>query len=378
MKIKKIIARKILNSLGNPTIEVIVNRKYTCSAPVGITMGTYAMLMYSEDIDHTINVINNLKQIKGLKINEFNDLSYLDDIKQEIGANGTYALQGAILKALADNNVWKFLNPHADKLPIPIGNCIGGGLHGKNDVDFQEFLLIPIAKDFSDNSFANDYIYKRIGQELNIKERNYQGAWAPNLNTTAILDILSRNAELASNNLGFKINLGININANYLFKDNKYQYKNFSSEKKEKILTKDEHIQFINSLVEDYNLFYIEDPMEENDPDSYDRIKAKIVCSDNLTCTNLSRLEKFKDKITAVIVKPNQLGSLTLLKEFIDYAKENKIIPIISHRTAETKDDLIAHLAVAWEIPFIKCGIFGKERLSKINALRKIEQEIKS
>ena len=378
MKIKRIKSYKILDSTGNLNIEVTVNRKYSCSSPAGITTGSYAMPMYSEEgIDCSISLINNLKQVKNIRINEFEDLYYLEDIKNDIGANGMLALQGAVLKALSNNNVWKFLNSNADKIPIPIGNCVGGGNYGKNDVDFQEFLLIPRAKDFSDNSFANEYIYKRVGNELNIRERTYDGAYAPNLNTTAILDIITRNAESASNNLGFDINIGIDINANSLFSKDKYAYKNFSGDRKERQLTRDEHIQFINSLVEDYNLLYVEDPVEENDPDGYERIKSKIVCGDNLICTNLTRLKELKDKIKAVILKPNQIGSLTSLKEFIDYAKDNHIITIMSHRAKETRDDLISHLAVAWEIPFIKCGIFGKERSAKINALKRIEREIK-
>ncbi len=362
--------------MGNSTIEVVVNKKYTCSSPIGVTTGKFSQPLYSEDIDKSIEFINNLKQLKGTRVNEFEDLYYLESIKEDLGANGLYALQGAILKALSNNNVWNFLNSNADKMPTPIGNCVGGRPHGKNNVDFQEFLIIPRIKDFSDGIFANEYIYKRIGKEFNIKDKNYVGAWAPNLNTNSILDILTRTSELASNDLGFNIDVGLDLNANSLFKNDLYTYKNFSSIRKERKLKRDEHIEFINSLIEDYNLKYVEDPVEENDEEGYKRIKSKLVCSDNLTCTNLERLKKLKDKINVVLIKPNQIGSLNLVKDFIDYAKENNIIPIMSHRAGETKDDLISHLAVAWEVPFIKCGISGKERLAKINSLKKIEQEI--
>jgi|TARA_Y100000310_G_scaffold345794_1_gene470038 enolase len=376
VKIKKVVARKILNSMNNPTIEVVVNKKYSCSSPIGVTTGNFSEPLYSEDIGHSIEFINNLKQLKGTRVDDFEDLYYLESIKEDLGANGLYALQGAILKTLSNNNVWSYLNSNADKMPIPIGNCVGGGSHGKNDVDFQEFLIFPKIKYFSDGIFANEYIYKRLGKEFNIREKNYVGAWAPNLNTNSILDILTRTAESASNDLGFNINVGLDLNANNLFKNELYKYKNFSSTRKERKLKRDEHIEFINSLIEDYDLKYIEDPVEENDEEGYKRIKSKLVCADNLTCTNLERLKKIKDKINVVSIKPNQIGSLNLVKDFIDYAKENNIIPIMSHRAGETKDDLIAHLAVAWEIPFIKCGISGKERLAKINTLKKIEQEI--
>lgn len=378
MKIKKIVARKILTSTDLPTIEVVINKRYSCSSPIGATAGTYAKPMYSEqEIDHSIELINNLKQLKGTKINDFEELQYLNNLGDEIGSNSLYALHGAILRALADNNVWKFLNSHPERFPIPMGNAVGGGLHGKNDVDFQEFLTIPNSKDFSENLFANDYIYNRLGNEFNIRTRNYVGAWAPDLSTTSILDILARNIEGASNSIGFDIRLGLNINANSFFHNGKYYYKNFSSTKKEKILTREEHIDFINSLINDYNIRYVQDPVHEDDIQGYKMIKSKVVAGDNIICTNIERLKELKENINAVIIKPNQIGSLTKLKEFIDYAKSNKILTIMSQRTGETRDDLISHLAIAWEIPFVKLGTFGRERLTKINTLKEIEKEIR-
>lgn len=378
MKIKKIIARKILDSLGNDAIEVIINKKYSCSAPNEIIKENHSFYPYKNDLNDTINSINNSKQLKKIEINNFSDLYYLDNLRDELGANGIYALHGAILKALSNNEVWKFLNSHPDKMPIPIGNCIGGSIDGRNNVDFREFLVIPKTMDFTDGVFANEYVYKRIGDELKIKEKNYQGAWAPNLDTISILNLLSKNVESASNTIGFELKIGININSNHLFNNDKYKYNNFSYFKKDNILTRDEHIEFINSIIKDFKISYVEDPLDENDFEGYEKIKSKIVSVNNPVCCSIERLNKFKGKINAVVIKPSQIGSLTLLKEFIDYAKKENIITILSCMTGETMDDLISHLAVGWEIPFIKCGIYEKERISKIKTLKKIEKEIRS
>ena len=140
--------------------------------------------------------------------------------------------------------------------------------------------------------------------------------------------------------------------------------------------------EFILNLAKKYNLFYIEDPLHEDDFENFSKLtkKAKsLVVGDDLTATQPDRLNKAIEKksVNAVIVKPNQNGSLLDTKRFVDLANKNSITPIISHRSGETADSTIADLAVAWNIPFIKTGILGRERFAKLNKLIKIEREIK-
>tara|TARA_Y100000034_G_C6906993_1_gene421207 strand:- start:491 stop:1624 length:1134 start_codon:yes stop_codon:yes gene_type:complete len=376
MKIKKIEAKRVLNSNENPTIEITVNKKYSCSAPSGNSKGRYEVKQYHKDgLDKSIDFINeNIKNFKGLTLNEFEDLAHLEEMKEDIGGSAMIALQGSVLKAISNNEIWRFLNYNKDKMPVLMGNCVGGGKHGKNNVDIQEFLIIPKTKNFNDAKFVNDFIYKRVGQELNIKNRNFVGAWAPDLSNTAILDIFARNVEKASNEIGFDVRIGLDINADNLFKEDKYVYKNFSSEKKEKSLSKDEQQDFINSLIRDYKIAYVEEPFREKDIDTNKRLKVGVISGDDLICGNLERLKEHKNNISAVIIKPTQIGSLIEMKEIIDVAKKSNIIPIMSQRTFETNDDLISHLAVGFEVPYIKLGLFGRSRLSKINALQKIEE----
>ncbi|MFH0936190.1 MAG: enolase, partial [Candidatus Woesearchaeota archaeon] len=146
-----------------------------------------------------------------------------------------------------------------------------------------------------------------------------------------------------------------------------------------RMLNKKEQYDFVLNLINKYNLKYVEDPFYEEDFDSFNRlsqeVKNVLICGDDLICTNIERLKKAK--INCVIIKPNQIGSLIKTKEIVDYCQENSITTVMSHRSGETMDKTIAHLAVAWEIPFVKFGVYGKERVVKLNELTRIERLIK-
>jgi len=373
MKIKKVVAREILNSKNQRTIEIKINHKFVASAPTGTSVSKYEKSPYpKEGIKFAIKEVN---KIKNITINEFEDLKILEEITKDLGANTTIALEFATLKALSNNQIWKFLNPYANKLPTPLGNCIGGGVHFKGKAsDFQEFLLIPRIKSFFNAAIANELVYNKIKRNLSPKKKTYENAWVLPLSNIETLDYITELLEESSKEVGFKIDLGLDIAASSLWKGHSYVYDNYSKERKAKQLSKQEQIDFMNSITKEYNLAYLEDPLNENDFDGFSQIKGPSV-GDDLISTNIERLKKAK--IKSVIVKPNQIGSLIKTKELVDYTKNNDIIPVISHRSGETMDNTIAHLAVAWNIPYIKTGITGKERKAKINELIRIEQEIK-
>lgn len=377
MKIKKVRARKILNSKNQPTIEVIVNNKFVASAPAGTSTSKFAKRLYPKNgkgigIEEDIKV---LKKIKGIVIDDFEDLVVLEEITKDLGANPTIALEFAALKAMSKNKVWQFLNPYATRLPTPLGNVIGGGAHFKGKAsDFQEFLLIPRIKKFFNASLANELVYNRIKRKFNPTKKTYEHAWVLPMSTKETLEFLTDLLQDVSKELGFKIDLGLDVAASSLWKGHSYVYDNYSKEEPKKQLSPKEQIYFINQITREFNLAYIEDPLNEEDFDGFSKIKGFSV-GDDLIATNIERLKKAK--ISAVIVKPNQIGSLIKTKELIDYAKNNDIVPVISHRSGETNDNTISHLAVAWNIPYIKCGIVGKERKAKINELIRIEREIK-
>ncbi|MDP3918691.1 MAG: enolase C-terminal domain-like protein, partial [Nanoarchaeota archaeon] len=171
------------------------------------------------------------------------------------------------------------------------------------------------------------------------------------------------------------------IAASEFYSNGKYNYKNFSKDQTKKTLTPKEQIALVNSWIKKYKLAYVEDPLHEEDFKGFSQLDKKtLICGDDLLTTNLTRLKKaLRNKsVNSMIIKPNQIGSLIKTKKVVDFAHSQGIKTIISHRSGETLDNTISHLAVAWNIPYIKTGIYGKEREVKLKELLKIENEISS
>lgn len=385
MIIKSVKARKIANSRGQPTIEITVNERFSAAAPSGASTGEHEAVDYSKGLDYAVNFINSFKKLNGISINRFEDIKGIESTVPFLGANPMVALEFAALKAASDGEVWKFLNPKAKKLPMPVGNCIGGGAHIKDieaKPDIQEFLLIPKAERFTDAVKINSFIHSEIGKMLKTDRITDEGAWSPSMSNLEIIEQLSKKAKEASLKFDAEVRLGLDMASSTFWDNNSksYIYKNFSRKEKEKKLDTDGQIKFVESLIDDYSLFYAEDPLRENDFEGFSRIKAKncLICGDDLICTNVGLLKKAirQKSVKAIIVKPNQIGSLLKTKEIVDMALGNGITPVISHRSGETMDATISHLAVGWGIPFIKCGIYGKEREIKLKELIKIEGQL--
>lgn len=394
MKIKKIEAREIFDSRKEKTIEVSVfteNGRFTSSAPEGKSKGRFEAHPYASSLEKDILFLNNLKtkEIEKLKIEEFKDLKEVEGLTSgKIGANSLFALESSILKALAKEQgkeLWQLLSRgKIRKFPYPVGNCIGGGLHtslisGKKP-DFQEFLIIPKAKLFCDNVFLMKKAHEEIGKILELRKvkgkLNDENAWSTPLDNEECLGILSKVAETFSNEAGCEIEIGIDLAASSFFKNGFYIYKN-----KLQKLSKEKQINYVDKVAEKYDLFYIEDPLCEEDFINFAKLREKvipIIVGDDLTVTSLLRLKKAvqNKSINAIIVKPNQNGSLLKVKEICDFCKKQEIATVFSHRSGETLDDTIADLAVAWNADFIKTGIFGKEREAKLNRIIDIEKSL--
>lgn len=378
MKIKSIKAKTVKNSREENTIEITVNGKWKGSAPSGASIGAKEVMAFPKS-GVPVGLVNKViaKGLIGMNLEEFKDLYKIENLifdfdksknLHKIGGNTVIALESALLKAMSDGKIWKLLNPMPDLMPMPVGNCIGGGAHfrGKS-TDIQEFLLIPEADRFKDAVLANDYVYKKVGDILK-SQKTDEGAWSCTMNADRILNLLKLISKEAGRKLSMPVNLGMDVAASQLFKNGYYYYTGG-------IFSRNEQIRFVNKLSRKYDLFYIEDPVEENDFAGFGEVKANMVVGDDLICTNIEALKFAGGKINAVIVKPNQIGSLIKTKELADYAREEGIECVISHRSGETDDYLIADLAVGWEIPFIKCGIFGAERRAKLNRIIEIEKQ---
>ena len=376
MLLKEVRAKKIFDSRKKPTIEVSANGQ-KASAPSGKSKGKAETPSYHKSIDWNINFLNKTKF--NLEINSFKDLEKLEffikkktklrDVKQ-FGANALVALEIATLKALAKSQgkqLWQTINPNAKKIPVPVGNSVGGGLHSENFENhptFQEFELIPNENSAKQNVKSMNKVYKQLKRLLKSRKKNDEGAWQTTFHNEQVLTIL-RN---------FETRIGLDIAATSFYKNKIYKYKN-------KKFTTKEQIDYINYIIKKYNLFYIEDPLHEDDFSGFSKIirsSNHLVVGDDLTATQISRLKKaIKLKsINAIIIKPNQNGSLLELAKVFKLCKKHNIKTILSHRSGETLDNALADLAVGFQADFIKTGISTKWREAKLKRLIQIEKRL--
>lgn len=378
MYLKEVHAKKIKDSRSEWTIEVSIG-KSNASAPAGKSTGKYETPSYHKSLDWNINFLNKCKF--DLEINSFEDLqkvesfikkkTNLPDAKQ-FGANALVALEIAILKEFAREKnlqLWEIINSRARKFPIPVGNAVGGGLHSHNKKPpvFQEFLLIPRTESPSKNFKTLHSIHSKLKSLVHANSKNDEGAWQTDLSHEKVLEVLSKFKE---------VRIGIDAAASSFHCEGNYNYY-------EKILDKKTQVNYINSLVKDYNLFYVEDPLQEEDFAGFSKVihsPNHLIVGDDLTATHISRLKKSiaKKSINAIIIKPNQNGSLLELKQIFEICKKHNIKTILSHRSGETLDNALADLAFGFQADFIKCGIATKWREVKLKRLIEIEKSLKN
>jgi enolase len=240
--------------------------------------------------------------------------------------------------------------------------------------DFQEFLLIPKANSVQKSFEINKKIKEEIKYFLKKKDEKFlegktdENAWATTLNEKEILEILTK----------FNVSLGVDIAASSFHKRKKYNYENPRLKRSE-----EEQFKYLINLIKNFDIFYIEDPFGEEDFESFAKLLKKfpdkLIVGDDLVTTNLKRLKQaIKIKaINAIIVKPNQIGSLIEVKSVCELAKKNKISLVFSHRSGETEEDILADLAFGFGADFFKCGIEGDVREKKIKRLIEIERSLK-
>ena len=402
--IEDVQVRKILDSRGNPTIEVdVITWKGfgRASAPSGASTGSNEVVSFPEGgVDKVVSEMEDLitSELLGL---DACDITTIDEILKEIdgsddlsviGGNTTVAISMAVAKAAAASNnipLYRFIGGNLiNELPYPLGNMMNGGAHaGRNALDIQEFLTIPVgATNIVDAIFANASIHKKLKTLIQSKDSNFtggkgdEGGWVPNISNLDALEIQLQACEEVGDEIGIEIKPALDMAASELWdvKDEKYIYTQEGIKK-----DAGEQIDFVKDIIDTYNMFYVEDPFVETDFDGFAQLTSKVsnkclICGDDLFVTNKHLLQKgIEMKATnAIIIKPNQIGCLSDAYETVKLAKENNIVPIVSHRSGETSDDTIAHLAVGFSSPIIKTGAIGGERIAKLNELIRIEEGI--
>lgn len=385
--VKRVSAKHILDSRREKTIFVSVYTnigKFSASSPTGESTGKYEAKSYKKNLEKDIETLKKFRDyFSDDIIDDFSDLRRIEDIvDRHIGANSLFALESAVLKALATEKkkqIWQLINPKISKttgkFPRLVGNCIGGGKHsqGKKS-DFQEFLLVPKTNSVKNAFEINKKAKKQTSYFLMEKEekfenkKNYEDAWETSLNEKEILDILK--------NLG--IPLGVDAAASGFYKRKKYHYQNPMLQR-----TKEEQFSYISNLIRNFKLSYIEDPFDEEDFESFAKLLRKfpntLIVGDDLTATNYKRLEKAIEmkSINAIIVKPNQNGSLLEIAKVCELAKKKDVKIVFSHRSGETEENILADLAFGFQAEFFKSGITGKEREAKIRRLIEIKRRLK-
>jgi enolase len=382
--IRGVSAKIIRDSRREKTILVSIRTnvgKFSASAPNGKSKGKFEAKPYKNSIEKDIETLRKFKEYFSKdEVDKFEDLRRIEDIvDNHVGANTLFALESAVLKALAKEKkkqIWQLINLEAKKFPRLVGNCIGGGIHSEGKrPDFQEFLLIPKTKKVGEAFRINREIKKSL--EFSLKERdsnftskkNDEDAWNTSLNEKEILDILKK----------FKVDKGVDIAASSFSKRKKYVYSNPPLTR-----SSEEQLNYISNLIKNYNLLYIEDPFSEEEFESFSKLLKKfpnaLIVGDDLAVTNEKRLKKAIEEksINAIIVKPNQNGSLINLKNVCSIAKKNNLKLVFSHRSGETDETILADLAFGFGADFFKCGITGKEREVKIKRLIEIERKLRN
>jgi len=388
--IKRVTATSILDSRKEKTIFVTIKTNvgnFSASSPTGKSTGKHEIKPYKKSLEGDIKILKDFEDYFSKEIIEkIEDLRRIEDITdRNIGANTLFAFESAILKALAKEQkkqVWQLINPKISRtvrLPRLVGNVIGGGKHSQvssstgRKPDFQEFLLIPSKKTVKENYELNKKTKKEIERILRKSDKKFRGkkndenAWMTSLTDKEVLDILKQT----------RLPLGLDIAASSFYKRKKYNYQNPLFKRTEK-----EQLAYIGNLIKNYNLLYVEDAFNEEDFENFSKLLKKfpdsLIVGDDLTTTNPKRLQKAieKNSVNAIIVKPNQIGSLLKVKEVVELARKNNIKIIFSHRSGETEETILADLAFGFQADFFKCGIEGDIREKKIKRLIEIEKNL--
>jgi enolase len=302
-----------------------------------------------------------------------------------IGANSAVAISMAAAKAGADMlgaPLYQHLGGafRGGNFPVPLGNVVGGGEHAADATDIQEFLSAPVgAPSVADAVFANAAVHGEVHDVLADRGipagKGDEGAWAPSVDDEEAFEIVAEATENVSDRVGFEIGFGLDVAAAEMFEDGEYRYS-------DRTRSTDEQIEYVADLVREYDLVYVEDPLDENDFEAFaeltDRVgEETLICGDDLFVTNTERLARGIEQGSAnsILIKPNQIGTLTDAFDAIELATRNGLEPVVSHRSGETEDTTIAHLAVATDAPFIKTGAAGGERTAKLNELIRIAED---
>ncbi|MGJ9551911.1 phosphopyruvate hydratase [Actinotignum sp. GS-2025b] len=406
--IEAVNAREILDSRGNPTVEVEVvlddGTYKRASVPSGASTGAFEAVekhdgdkgrYLGKGVEQAVEAVNEIiaPEIIGMDANDQRALDALlidldgTDNKGKLGANAILGVSLAVAHAAAESAglpLYHYIGgPNAHILPVPMMNILNGGSHADSNVDIQEFMIAPIgAETFKEALRWGAEVYHTLKSVL--KERGLatglgdEGGFAPNLDSNAeALDLIVEAIERAGYTPGKDFGLALDVAATEFFENGVYKFEGGTK-------SSDEMIAYYEELVEKYPLVSIEDPLSEDEWDAWKKLTSEIgdrvqIVGDDLFVTNPTRLQKGIETkaANALLVKVNQIGSLTETLEAVELAHRNGFRTMTSHRSGETEDTTIADLAVATNSGQLKTGAPARgERINKYNQLLRIEDEL--
>ncbi|MCS5641264.1 MAG: phosphopyruvate hydratase [Candidatus Marinimicrobia bacterium] len=407
--ITRVQAREILDSRGNPTIEVDVylsDESFGRAAvPSGASTGEHEAVELRDGDQNrflgkgALNAVRNVNQQIAPIVKGYNalDQKTLDKCmidldgtpnKSNLGANAILGVSMAVSRAAAASQnlpLYRHLNSDACLLPLPMLNIINGGSHADNNVDIQEFMIFPIGADsFSHALRMGTEIFHYLKKVLSSKGLNTsvgdEGGFAPNLSSNEeVIEIILEAVEKSDYSIGKDISLALDAAASEFYIDGAYRL-----ESENRTLTSDEMVKYFEGLTNKYPIVSIEDGLAENDWKGWEVLNSELgskiqIVGDDLTVTNIPRLQRAIDEqsMNAILIKLNQIGTVTETVEAVELARETEFGVVISHRSGETEDTFIADFAVAMGMGQIKTGSASRtDRICKYNQLLRIEEEL--
>jgi len=408
-----VIAREILDSRGNPTVEVEVLTEEgfigRAAVPSGASTGKYeAVELRDNDKDRFLGkgVLNACENVdekirEALIGEEVSDQRDIDDImleldgtpnKSNLGANANLGVSLAVAKAAAQeagHSLYRYIGGvNAHVMPVPMMNILNGGSHADNSIDFQEFMIVPLGADtFSEGLRMGVEIFHNLKKVL--KSKNYstnvgdEGGFAPNIKSNhEAIEIVLQSIEAAGYKPGDEVMIAMDAAASefYNAEEKVYHFHKSAGEK----LTSGEMVDYWADWVKKYPIFSIEDGLDEDDWDGWVNLNARLgqktqLVGDDLFVTNTTRLQKGIDlgAANSILIKVNQIGSLSETIDSVNLATRNSFTSVMSHRSGETEDTTIADLSVALNCGQIKTGSASRsDRIAKYNQLLRIEEEL--
>jgi enolase len=397
-KIEEIIARQIMDSRGKPTVEVELHTDkgvFKDACPSGTSSGANeALELRDADGKGVMTAVDNINKIIAPKLKGKNpeNQKQLDELmlaldgtenKSKLGANAILPVSMAITRAGAASKkmpLYEYISHISEnKMNIPYGmfNIVNGGAHAKNDLDIQEFMVVPQKKTFAENLVLSSKIFQALTDAL--KEQNpelpamgFEGGYAPLISNADQALYLLQNA-IGDNK---DVSISLDCAASEFYKDGKYVLEG-------KEMSRQQMVDFYKDLVKRFPIITIEDPFSEEDwegfKDLHKELRDTVIIGDDLTTTNIKRIKEAEQKhaCNGIIIKLNQIGSVWETIEAVNLAKKYGWKIVVSHRSGETTDDFIADLAVGVGADFLKAGAYTREeRVVKYNRLLAIEQEL--